>query len=148
FRGQRYNIISGWLELPGGQEEPRLRLQAEGDIRGYRVLISFNGPISSLDLSLNSEPPLSRPEIISLITTGSVGSGALNAPDPGRAGFTTAEARLLEELFSKTLGRETERILGLNRFQIAPVLRPYDNPAARITVGRPYIPIERRRFAI
>jgi outer membrane protein insertion porin family len=50
--------------------------------------------------------------------------------------LTTAGALLSDEFLSKTLGRETERILGLNRFQIDPVLRPYDNPAARITVGR------------
>jgi outer membrane protein insertion porin family len=136
FRGQRYDIVSGWLELPGGYEEPRLQLQAEGNIRGYRVIISFSGPINSLELSLNSDPPLSRPEIISLITTGGAGTGALNAPDPARAGLTTAGALLSEEFISKTLGRETERFLGLNRFQIDPVLRPYDNPAARITVGR------------
>ncbi|HZF40965.1 MAG TPA: translocation/assembly module TamB domain-containing protein [Blastocatellia bacterium] len=136
FRGQRYDITSGWLELPGGYEEPRLQLQAEGNIRGYRVIIVFGGPINSLDLSLNSEPRLSRPEIISLITTGSVGSGALNTPDPARAGLTTAGALLSQEFISNTLGRETERFLGLNRFQIDPVLRPYDNPAARITVGR------------
>ncbi|HEV2664051.1 MAG TPA: translocation/assembly module TamB domain-containing protein, partial [Blastocatellia bacterium] len=136
FRGQRYDITSGWLELSGGYEEPRLQLQAEGNVRGYRVIVGFSGPINSLDLSLNSEPRLSRPEIISLITTGSVGSGALNAPDPARAGLTTAGALLSEEFISKTLGRETVRILGLNRFQIDPVLRPYDNPAARITIGR------------
>src|SRR5262249_23241528 len=82
FRGQRYDIVSGWLELPGGYEEPRLQLRAEGNIRGYRIIIGFSGPINSLDLSLNSEPRLSRAEIISLITTGSAGSSALNAPDP------------------------------------------------------------------
>ncbi|MBO0725557.1 MAG: translocation/assembly module TamB domain-containing protein, partial [Blastocatellia bacterium] len=136
FRGQRYEITSGWLELPGGYEEPRMHLQAEGSIRGYRVIIVFSGQISSLDLSLNSEPPLSRPEIISLITTGSVGSSAMGAPDPARAGLSATGALLSEEFISKALGRETERFLGLNRFQIDPVLRPYDNPAARITVGR------------
>jgi outer membrane protein insertion porin family len=50
--------------------------------------------------------------------------------------LTTAGALLSEEFISKTIGRETERFLGLNRFQIDPVLRPYDNPAARITIGR------------
>ncbi len=136
FRGRRYDITSGWLELSGGYEEPRLQLQAEGNIRGYRVIIGISGPINSLDLTLNSEPRLSRAEIISLITMGSVGSGAFSAPDPARAGLTTAGALLSEEFFSKTIGRETERFLGLNRFQIDPVLRPYDNPAARITIGR------------
>ena len=33
FRGRRYDITSGWLELSGGYEDPRLQLQAEGNIR-------------------------------------------------------------------------------------------------------------------
>src|SRR5262249_42453588 len=136
FRGRRYDITSGWLELPGGYDEPRLQLQAEGNIRGYRIIIGFSGPINSLDLSLSSEPRLSRPEIISLITTGSVEAGALSETDPKRAGLTTAGALLSDEFISRPLGREIERFLGLNRFQIDPVLRPYENPAARITIGR------------
>ena len=105
FRGRRYDITSGWLELSGGYEDPRLQLQAEGNIRGYRVIIGISGPINSLDLTLNSEPRLSRAEIISLITMGSVGSGAFSAPDPARAGLTTAGA-LSEEFISKPWARD------------------------------------------
>ena len=43
FRGRRYDITSGWLELSGGYEDPRLQLQAEGNIRGYRVIIGISG---------------------------------------------------------------------------------------------------------
>ncbi len=136
FRGQRYEITSGALELSGSGEEPRLQLRVEGEIRGYRVYIGFTGPINSLDLSLSSEPALSRAEIISLITTGSAAAGTLSATDPTSAGLTTAGALLSQAFISKPLGRETERFLGLNRFQIDPVLRPYDNPAARLTIGR------------
>src|SRR5262249_57666640 len=63
-------------------------------------------------------------------------AGAVSGRGGAGAGLTTAGALLSEEFISKTLGRETERFLGLNRFQIDPVLRPYDNPAARITIGR------------
>ncbi len=136
FRGRRYDITTGFLELPGGYDEPRLRLQAEGTIRGYRVIIGFSGPINGLDLTLNSEPRLTRAEIISLITTGSVEVGTFGETDPTRAGLTVAGALLAEEIISKPLGREFQRYLGLNLFQLNPALRPYENPAARVTIGR------------
>ena len=113
-----------------------MQLQAESDIRGYRVLIGFSGPINSLALTLSSEPSLPRDEIISLITTGSPQTGLLSGADPTRSGLTTAGALLSGEFISRSLGRETERFLGLNRFQIDPILRPYRNPAARLTLGR------------
>ncbi|MGH9753366.1 MAG: translocation/assembly module TamB domain-containing protein [Blastocatellia bacterium] len=136
FRGQRYDITSGSLELPGGYDEPRLQLQAEGDVRGYRIIIGFSGPIDSIDLTLSSEPRLSRAEIITLITTGSVEAGTLGETDLARAGLTTAAALFSDEFISRPLGRGIQEFLGLNRFQIDPVLRPYENPAARITIGR------------
>src|SRR5262249_27945823 len=136
FRGHRYDLTVGSLELPGGSEEPRLQLQAETEIRGYRVHVGFNGPISSLDLSLSSEPTLQRDEIISLITTGSTESATVGAAYPVQTGLGAAASLLSEEFISKPLGRETERFLGLNRFQLDPLLRPYKNPAARVTIGR------------
>ncbi|HKC88153.1 MAG TPA: translocation/assembly module TamB domain-containing protein, partial [Blastocatellia bacterium] len=136
FRGKRYNITSGFLELPGGFAEPRLQLQAESNIRSYRVHVALSGPINSLELSLSSEPILSRSEIISLITTGSTEGGLIAGADQTRAGFTAAGALLADQFISKPLGRETQRFLGLNRFQIDPVLRPFKNPAARLTIGR------------
>ncbi len=136
FRGERYNITVGSLELPGGFAEPRLQLQAESDIRGYRVRIGFSGPINSLELSLSSEPSLPRDEIISLITTGATQAGMLSGADPTRSGLTAAGSLLSQEFISGPLGRETDRFLGLNRFQIDPILRPFRNPAARLTIGR------------
>src|SRR5262245_8542 len=42
FRGERYDITVGSLELTGGFDETRLQLQAESDIRGYRVHIGLS----------------------------------------------------------------------------------------------------------
>lgn len=136
FRGQRYDITAGSLELPGGAGEPQVRLLAEGEVRGYRVYININGPTSSLNLALSSEPDLSQAEIVALITTGSPEAGAQVGSDLAQQGFTTAASLLSEELISRPLEREAERFLGINRFQIEPVLRPFENPAARLTVGR------------
>jgi outer membrane protein insertion porin family len=124
------------LDLPGGGAEPEAQLLAEGEIKGYRVYIRINGPTSSLNLALSSEPDLSQTEIISLITTGNPETGAQAGADLTQQGLGAAASLLSDEFISKPLGREAERFLGINRFQIEPVLRPYENPAARLTVGR------------
>jgi len=137
FRGQRYEITSGTVELPGGfGAEPQLNLLAEGDVSGYRVSVGFDGPIDSLEVSLRSEPQLARAEILSLIATGRTETGTLNSEDLARSGLDTAASFLSEEFISKPVAREAEKLLGMNRFQIDPVLRPNANPAARLTLGK------------
>src|SRR5581483_2838907 len=98
--------------------------------------VGFNGPLNDLEVSLRSEPQLARTEIISLITTGRTESGTLNSDTIVRSGIGSAASLLSEELISKPIGREAERLLGFNRFQVDPVLRPNANPAARLTIGR------------
>jgi outer membrane protein assembly complex protein YaeT len=132
FRGQRYEITTGYFDLPQGGLDPQLNLTAEGQISGYRVIIGFIGPIDDIDLILQSEPQLVRDEIIALITTGSTESGTLFSQDPLRSSLGTAASLLSSGFISKP----TEQLLGLSRFQIDPVIRPNANPAARLTVGQ------------
>lgn len=137
FRGQRYEITAGTLELLGGFGfEPELRLLAEGNVSGHRVYIGFTGALSDLEVVLRSEPELPRGEIISLITTGSTEAGALTGGALASTGIGTAASLLSQELISAPVGREAERLLGLSRFQIDPLIRPNEDPAARLTVGR------------
>jgi outer membrane protein assembly complex protein YaeT len=132
FRGQRYEITTGYLDLPQGNIDPQLNLSAEGQISGYRVIIGFIGPINDIDLILRSEPQLVRDEIIALITTGRTESGTLFSQDPLRSSLGTAASLLSSGFISKP----TEQLLGLSRFQIDPIIRPNANPAARLTVGQ------------
>ncbi len=135
FRGQRYEITAGSLDLPiAGSSTPLLNLLAEGDLSGFRVNIGLVGPIDDLDLTLRSEPQLTRDEILSLIATGRTEAGTLGGQDPLRSGFGTAASLLSSGLISAP----TEQLLGLSRFQIDPILRPNDNPAARLTVGQQF----------
>jgi outer membrane protein assembly complex protein YaeT len=137
FRNQRYDITTGMIELPGGfGSEPVLNLLAEGDVGGYHVYAGFTGPIDNLEVTLRSEPELARAEILSLMTTGTTETGTLNSSDIVRSGVGTAASLLAEEFISKPVQSETEKLLGLNLFQIDPVLRPNANPAARLTIGR------------
>ncbi|QQS46390.1 MAG: translocation/assembly module TamB domain-containing protein [Acidobacteriota bacterium] len=132
FRGQRYEISNGTIDLPPGDVTPLLNLVAESEFSGYRVTIGFIGPIDDIDLTLRSEPQLVRDEIIALITTGRTEAGTISARDPLLTGVGTAASLLSSGIIS----RPTEQLLGLSRFQIDPVIRPNANPAARLTVGQ------------
>ncbi len=135
FRGQRYEIITGSLEFsPTGGSAPLLNLLAEGDSSGFRVTIGLVGPLDDPELTLRSEPQLTRDEILSLITTGRTESATIGSQDPLRSGFGAA-ASLLSSRF---ISRQTEQFLGLSRFQIDPIIRPNANPAARLTLGQQF----------
>jgi outer membrane protein assembly complex protein YaeT len=135
FRGQRYEITTGSLDLPPtGSSAPLLNLLAEGELSGYRVNIGLIGPLDDLDLTLRSEPPLTRDEILSLIATGRTEAGTLSGQDPLRSGVGTAASLVSSGLISKP----TEQLLGLSRFQIDPIIRPNLDPAARLTLGQQF----------
>ena len=132
FRGQRYEITKGTLELPAGGGEPKLNLVAESDIGGYRVYLGMEGQTDAVELKLRAEPQLTRDEIISLITTGRTETGTISNQSTLNTGVGAAASLLSSGIIS----RPTEQLLGLSRFQIDPVIRANANPAARLTVGQ------------
>ncbi|MDQ3013105.1 MAG: translocation/assembly module TamB domain-containing protein, partial [Acidobacteriota bacterium] len=134
FRGQRYEITKGTLDLLAGNDTPQINLVAEGDVGGYRVYVGFVGPLDGIEITLRSEPDLPRTDVLSLITTGRTETGTLTSQDLLRSGFGAAGSLLSSSLIS----RPTEQLLGLSRFQIDPVLRPNSNPAARLTIGQQF----------
>jgi outer membrane protein assembly complex protein YaeT len=134
FRGQRYEITSGSIEFPTGNGEPILNLSAESEIGGYRVTIGFVGPVDAIELNLQSEPSLSRDEVIALITTGRAEIGSMTSQDLLRSGAGAAASLVTSNFISKP----TEELLGISRFQIDPVIRPNTNPAARLTIGQQF----------
>jgi hypothetical protein len=134
FRGQRYEITSGSLDFPAGSGQPLLNLTAESEISDYRVTIGFVGPVDAIELNLQSEPALSRDEVIALITTGRAEIGSVTREDLLRSGAGAAASLVTSGFISKP----TEEILGISRFAIDPVIRPNENPAARLTIGQQF----------
>jgi outer membrane protein assembly complex protein YaeT len=134
FRGQRYDITSGSIDFPPGSGEPQLNLTAESEISGYRVTIGFVGPVNAIELTLQSEPQLSRDEVIALITTGREEIGTMTTQDVLRSGVGAAASLVTSGFISKP----TEELLGISRFTIDPVIRPNENPAARLTLGQQF----------
>ena len=142
FRKDRYEVQRAELVFPPNSVgiEPVINLQAETEIGGYQILVNLNGPLTdteSLVANVRSNPSLPQPDVISLITTGSISNSATGIPTLAQSGISTAAEILTDEIINKPLSRATDRLFGLNRFELDPIISGQRlNPTARLTVGR------------
>jgi translocation and assembly module TamB len=139
FRNDRYDLVRALIDLPPRRDaDPILNVQAESEISGYRVIVALTGALSELQASVRSEPALPQADVVSLITTGTLASGTTSASTLAQTGVGTAASLLTDTLINAPAQRATEKLFGLNRFEIDPLLggRSGTSPTARLTVGR------------
>ncbi len=140
FRNDRYEIQHAIIDLPPRAEaSPVVNIQAQSDIRGYRVTVSMSGPLSGgLQTTATSDPPLPQADVIALITTGNLSGGPEGTSTIAQTGIGTATSILTDTLINAPVQRATDKLFGLNRFEFDPVIagRAGQSPTARLTVGR------------
>ncbi|MBC7796575.1 MAG: translocation/assembly module TamB domain-containing protein [Pyrinomonadaceae bacterium] len=142
LRDQRYDIQRGSIDIPEDPNaSPIVNLQAEGDVSGYQVFLGVSGPIyetESLAVNVRSNPALPQADVISLITTGSLADTEGGIPSLAQTGLNTAAGALTDAVVAAPIRRATDRLFGLNRFELDPSLAGQRglNPSARLTVGR------------
>lgn len=143
FRDERYTIQRAVITLPAERNAaPIVNLQAETEIKGYQIFIGLNGEVSStaenLNASLRSNPALPQSDVVSLITTGNLANDAGGIPTLAQGGIDTAARLLTDSIINQPLSRATDKLFGLNKFEIDPILSGTRNlnPTARLTVGR------------
>jgi translocation and assembly module TamB len=137
FRNDRYEITRGLITFSGARgAEPLLDFQTEADISGYRVTINFSGSPSRLHTALRSDPELPERDVISLVLAGRP-AGDLTAQAAAQQSGLGLAQTLLSATLSEELGRQTQRIFGLSRFSIDPLIvgRGTD-PTLRVTIGQ------------
>jgi translocation and assembly module TamB len=138
FRNDRYDITRALMDLPATRDaDPLVNIQAETEIRGYRVIVSLTGPLSQPQAIVRSEPSLPQADVVSLITTGQLSSADTSESVLSQSGIGTATSLLTDALINAPAQRATSKLFGLTRFEINPVLnRPGTSPAARLTLGK------------
>jgi translocation and assembly module TamB len=141
YRNDRYEVQRGELVFPPGSDgiNPIINLRAEAEIAGYQIFINLNGPLTeteNLQAVLTSNPALPQPDVISLITTGSLANTEGGIPTLAQSGISTAAEILTDEIINKPIAKATDKLFGLNRFQLDPIISGQRNPGARLTVGR------------
>ena len=139
FRNDRYEITRALLDLPPGRNaDPVVNLQAESQIRGYRVIVSLTGPLSQPQAAVRSEPALPQADVVSLITTGQLSAGDTSSSILSQSEVGAATSLLTDALINAPAQRATSKLFGLTRFEISPVIggTAGSTPAARLTLGR------------
>jgi translocation and assembly module TamB len=139
FRRDRYEISRAIVDLPSRRDaDPVVNIQAESEIRGYRVTVGINGPLSQPTTTLRSDPALPQADVVALITTGNLSGGEDGRSTLAQTGLGTATSLLTEQLFNAPVRRATDKLFGLNRFELDPMIagRGGASPTARLTVGR------------
>ncbi|MBA2340105.1 MAG: translocation/assembly module TamB domain-containing protein [Pyrinomonadaceae bacterium] len=139
FRNDRYEITRGIIDLPARRNaDPVLNIQAESEIRGYRVTVGLAGELTRPTVNLRSDPSLPQADVVALVTTGDLATGDASASTLAQSGIGTAASLLTDQLINAPVQRATDRLFGLNRFEIDPIVggRGGTSPTARLTVGR------------
>jgi outer membrane protein assembly complex protein YaeT len=138
FRDVRYRVQSGSLDfLELDRINPYLRLRAETSVEEYRVFLRVDGTLDRFEYELTSDPSLPTQDIIALLATGRTLEQI--SPEAG-AGSGPFSGDLAANYFAGALTgpfeRQLERLLGLERVRINPLLVEGEaDPTTRVTVG-------------
>ncbi|MCC6536444.1 MAG: translocation/assembly module TamB domain-containing protein [Bryobacterales bacterium] len=139
FFGNQYTITRGDISFFNPTRiEPIIDLDLETKVRGITVSMNFSGPVSKLNASYRSDPPLQSTEIIALLTVGRApGSGITRDLQQNQSlqSMAGGSNTLLGQAISAPINSRLQRLFGVSRIKIDPELTGVTNtPQARLTV--------------
>jgi len=139
FFGNQYTITRGDISFFNPTRiEPIIDLDLETKVRGITVSMNFSGPVSKLNASYRSDPPLQSTEIIALLTVGRApGSGITRHLQQNQSlqSIAGGSNTLLGQAISAPINSRLQRLFGVSRIKIDPELTGVTNtPQARLTV--------------
>lgn len=114
---------------------PMLDILARTQASGHEITLQVQGePGNKLDSKLTSDPPLSEPDILSLLVTGRT----LDQLSGAEADVTKEQVlSYLTTRVGSELTRTVERRFGISQVRIQPnLIAPEADPSARLTVGQ------------
>jgi translocation and assembly module TamB len=139
FQGNRYTVTRGNIDFVDPLRiQPVIDIEAESQVRDYRVILSITGRGANPKLSLRSDPPLPELEIVSLIAGGQTREeiAAQSARSvTSEQLFQSGAASILFDLLQQRVGNRLG-LLGTGRVRIDPFLVGAEaNPGTRITLS-------------
>ena len=142
FQGNRYTVTRGNIDFVDPLRiEPVVDIEAESQVRDYRVILTVAGRGDRLRLNMRSDPPLPELEIVSLIAGGRTREEI--AARPGSSSVPTSEqlfqsgaASILFDLLQQRVGNRLGVLGTGTRVRVDPFLvGAENNPGARITLS-------------
>jgi translocation and assembly module TamB len=137
FQGNRYMVTRGNIDFVDPLRiQPVIDIEAESQVRDYRVILSITGRSDNPKLSMRSDPPLPELEVVSLIAGGrtreEIAARSRTAPTSEQL-FQGGAASILLDLLQQRVGNRLG-LLGTGRVRVDPFLvGAENNPGTRIT---------------
>jgi translocation and assembly module TamB len=140
FQGNRYTVTRGNIDFVDPLRiQPVIDIEAEAQVRDYRVILSITGRGDNPKLSMRSDPPLPELEIVSLIAGGrtreEIATRSGSSVPTSEQLFQSGAASILFDLLQQRVGNRLG-LLGTGRVRIDPfMVGTQNNPGARITLS-------------
>jgi translocation and assembly module TamB len=146
FFGNKYTINQGSVSFFNPVKlEPILNIDLETVARGVDVTITVSGPISKLNVSYRSDPPLQFADIVGLLATGRTPNDATIAarqPNaPQQSWQQMGASALVGQTISNPVAGRLQRFFGVSNIKIDPVISDLTNgPGAKVTLEQQVTP--------
>lgn len=146
FFGNRYTIDSGEIDFVNPVRiEPIVKLDLQTKVRNVDVTLTLSGPITKMNVTYRSDPPLQLADIVGLLATGREPASA-----PGLVGARTAQSQgweqagasaLMGQAIASPLAGRLQRFFGVSRLKIDPTISgTTGTPEARVTLEQQLSP--------
>ncbi len=145
FFGNKYTINEGSISFFNPVKlEPILDVSLETRARGVDVTINVTGPITKLNVSYRSDPPLQFSDLVALLATGRTPENpTIAARDPGttQTWQEMGASALLGQAIANPLAGRLQRFFGVSKIKIDPLLTGVaGNAQARLTIEQNITP--------
>lgn len=130
YLGMDFDMTKGAIEFRAPYGKPFIEMTAERDISNYTVNVSLRGELDRMQLELNSNPPLERHDIISLMTVGMTKDEVKESKFGSQVGAGVAAQQV-----SKILARPVTELTHLDIFRIEST-SPNEAEVSRLYIGK------------
>jgi translocation and assembly module TamB len=153
FLGNKYLIQEGTISFFNPVKiEPILNIDLQTESRGVDVTLSVSGPISKLNVTYRSDPPLQFSDIVGLLATGKAPSDptiAARETDTQQTWQQLGASALVGQAIANPVSGRLQRFFGVSRIKIDPLLPGLggagsgtggSNPGARLSLEQQVAP--------
>jgi translocation and assembly module TamB len=124
--GNKYVINQGTVSFFNPAKiEPVVNVDLETRARGVTVTLTVSGPISKLNVTYQSDPPLQFNDIVGLLATGKVPSDptiAARQTDTQQSWTQLGATALVGQAIASPVAGRLQRFLGVSKLKIDPLL--------------------------
>lgn len=139
FRGNTYEVRKGVAQFSNPREiNPVFDIEADTRMRSYRLTLQANGTLDRVSTRITSDPPLTAPQIASLLTGGdetdvaNLAGTSTDIKTLGSRGVNSFASSWLDD----NLTGKVAQGFGLSRLSIDPGKGLLSRTGSRLTVGK------------